>query len=574
MSGFQKMATQFLEARDFDALNKLIDTVDAKDKQLADEYYLLSLIEKGVSNAALEQPFDQYLEKYGSRVPLKNFITAARVKFELMKFDDALKIITENEIPREEIDATEIAVLCLFNLKHYEPGKALVDYLLSVDSQRIIYHEWNILFSFKLADYEGVLKSWERHEFFSYNFTQRISTLGFVIRSYMVFGRLDEAQKVYDDFGLESEIEDIDAAMFIADFEKQKGNFEKTIKILQRVKKKYPDIAEIRWNLSLCQLATGQLGDGWSNYEARWEWDDFTSPRRIFSAPRWNGQANLNGKTILIWGEQGIGDQLRFLTLLPNLLKDWPGARIILELDERLIKFTRTWFPEISKFWPMGLNDTIGVKKYDDLDYQIPSGSLPAIYFNDPKSLSRSSFRMLKASSGIKKQKLGTFATNHDLIVGVSWRSMLLTKQRIGDYVSAQAFKNLIAEMPQAVGFVILQYAITDEEKRLFRDMHNVYIPTADFLVEIDENAVYAGCCDLLVSCGTVVATMAGIFGIPVISWSKFDDATNLGQEQNPWFPNRYDIRVMPNWDKVVLMDRLKSILRKYIKSHEFREAE
>lgn len=565
MSEFKQNAMAFLERKDFNGLRKFLSETPEEHRKFADEISLLSLVEQGASNEKLERPLDNYISKYPGQVPLSNILTAAQIKFEMGKMEEALQLLSEQNVPQDNVSASEIAVLCLFNLKRYHPGKALVDYLLKINPSNPLYHEWNILFSYKLSLYQDVLSSWSLFLRLEGKFTQRIGVLGFVIRSYMTFGRLEEAQRVYDTHRLEQDIENIDAAMFIADFEKQKGNFEGCMDILESMRKKHPDVAEIRWNLALCQMASGKLKEAWKNYEARWEWVDFTSPKRTFDSPRWDGKTTINHKKILIWGEQGVGDQLRFLTLLPNLIADYPDAIIYLELDQKLIKLVRTWYPEVYEIWPMGLGDTRGVPDYSIFDFQIPSGSLPAIYCDNLRKLRSLKYRTMSVSKQKQSEILGEFREKYSTIVGISWRSMLLTKDRINDYVNAEAFKSLIAEAPTNVGFVLLQYAIQDEEKALFKEFDNVVIPTEDFLNEVDMNAVYAGSCDLLVSCGTVVATMAGIFNTPVISWCKFDDPVNLGQEQNPWFPNRYDIRVMPNWDKVVLMGRLKKILKKYL---------
>lgn len=569
MYEFKQNAMGYLNRNDFEGLRKFLVNTPDEYRKFADEISLLSMVEQGVSNEKLERPLDNYIAKYKGEVPLSNIVTAARLKFELGKMEEALDLLSKHDVPQEDTEASEIAVLCLYNLARHEPGKALVDYLLKKKSSNPLYHEWNILFSYKLYKHKDVLDSWESFVRLGGVFTQRVGVLGFVIRSFMAFGRLDEAQAVYEKHQLERDINNIDAAMFIADFEKQKGNFGRCKQILTSMKEKHPEIAEIRWNLALCQMASGDLKEAWKNYEARWEWADFTSPKRKFDAPRWDGSISLRGKKILIWGEQGIGDQLRLLTLLPSLLAEHDGAEVTLELDERLIKLVRTWFPEVVEIWPMGIDDTRGVPDYLNFDYQIPSGSLPALYFDDPSKFELTKYRTLSVSPERRVELLGEFNQEYQTIIGVSWRSMLLTRGRVGDYVNAQAFVDLIKKAPKNVGFVVLQYAITEEEKKLFDGIENVMVPDADFMNEVDMNAVYAGVCDLLVSCGTVVATMAGIFGVPVISWCRFDDPVNLGQDQSPWFPNRFDIRVMPNWDRVILMDKLSRVLNKYLTSSQ-----
>ena len=565
MHNFKQTAISLLERRDFPALERHLFDCPEEHRKFADEVSLLSLVEQKAPNEKLERPLDNYISKYSGEVPISNIVTAARLKYELGKLEEAVDLLIDNNVPRENTEATEICVLALFNLKRFQEGKELVNYLLAFAPNQPGYHEWNILFSYKLAKPTEVLESWASFTKLNGEFTQRIDVLSFVVRSYVSTGRIDDAQAVYDEYNLENELDDIHAAIFIADFEKAKGNLGKCETILKRVKEKHPEIPEIQWNLALCQLVSGNLVEGWENYEARWSWIDFSSPKRIFDAPRWDGNAGLNGKKILIWGEQGIGDQLRFLTLLPRLLSSHPDVDLTLEVDHRLIKLVRSWYPEVREIWPMGLNDTSGISEYSQFDYQIPSGSLPRLYFTHADSFETQERRFLKVSQTKKAALFGGFLEKYPRLVGVSWRSMMLTPDRIGDYVNVNGFKTLIDQAPRETGFVILQYAITDEEKQSLSMYPNVFIPDEDFLNEVDLNAVYAGACDLLISCGTVVATMAGIFGIPVISWCKFDDPVNLGQKYNPWFPNRLDIRVQPNWDRVVLVNMLSKTLNNYL---------
>mgnify|MGYP004170593247 FL=1 len=81
----------------------------------------------------------------------------------------------------------------------------------------------------------------------------------------------------------------------------------------------------IKWNLSLAQLRTGRFREGFKNYEIRWLWPDFPSPRRTFEKPNFNtiSEKDLAANTykkskIMVWYEQGIGDQLRFFSALPK----------------------------------------------------------------------------------------------------------------------------------------------------------------------------------------------------------------------------------------------------------------
>ena len=68
-----------------------------------------------------------------------------------------------------------------------------------------------------------------------------------------------------------------------------------------------PVFPECRWNRATLLLLEGNFKEGWPAYESRWQQPGFTLPP--YRQPRWDGSA-LGGKTILLWGEQGIGDTL------------------------------------------------------------------------------------------------------------------------------------------------------------------------------------------------------------------------------------------------------------------------
>ena len=71
------------------------------------------------------------------------------------------------------------------------------------------------------------------------------------------------------------------------------------------------------WNKALAILLSGDLLQGWSEYEWRWYADDLLMPtRRRFKQPRWDGSP-LDGQTILIYAEQGFGDTLQFARYVP-----------------------------------------------------------------------------------------------------------------------------------------------------------------------------------------------------------------------------------------------------------------
>jgi hypothetical protein len=94
-----------------------------------------------------------------------------------------------------------------------------------------------------------------------------------------------------------------------------------------------PDNAGARYNLALAQLLDGDFAEGWAGYEARWQTPHFRHARRDLDGPVWDG-APLPGKTLLLQGEQGLGDVLQFVRYAA--LAKRTRARVILRCRPRL----------------------------------------------------------------------------------------------------------------------------------------------------------------------------------------------------------------------------------------------
>jgi tetratricopeptide (TPR) repeat protein len=113
-----------------------------------------------------------------------------------------------------------------------------------------------------------------------------------------------------------------------------------------------PDFAEAQLNLAKVRLLTGDYGRGFAAYEARWESPTYLTTQlpRHRSRPAWDG-ANLAGKRILLWGEQGLGATLQFSRYIAPIAA--LGAEIILECDPALVELCQK-LPGIQQIVPRG----------------------------------------------------------------------------------------------------------------------------------------------------------------------------------------------------------------------------
>jgi tetratricopeptide (TPR) repeat protein len=160
--------------------------------------------------------------------------------------------------------------------------------------------------------------------------------------------------------------------------------------------------ANAHWNLSLCYLLKGNLKDGFREYEWRWESNGLQSSRRNYQIPLWLGEEPLLGKTILIYGEQGLGDYIqfsRYIELVARL-----GARVVLEVPSPLFKL-------MSNLKGVSILVIAG-EELPHVEYQCPMMSLPLAFKSELTNIP-AKIPYLSITEVKKDYWLGRKVTNH-----------------------------------------------------------------------------------------------------------------------------------------------------------------
>ncbi len=295
-----------------------------------------------------------------------------------------------------------------------------------------------------------------------------------------------------------------------------------------------------RCNLSLELLNNGQLEEGWALYESGF--DPFVpaqaarTPARRFLVPQWKGQP-IPGQRLLVWAEQGLGDEILFLSCLKDLLAT--GTDVILECAPRLVAVMARSFPTVkvrgSAFDPGNFNESV----FNDFDHHIPLGSLAGLFRQTLQDFDRS-LPYVVTDEAIKERfsrRLAGFEGK--LKVGICWRSGLLDATRNKHYSAIQDWGELL-KLPNCI-FVNLQYGDCEAELAEVEARFGISIlrwSDLDLKNDLDDVLALMDCLDLVVTAGTAVNPMAGSLGKATLLIQSDFAWTNLGTDHYPWFPN------------------------------------
>lgn len=102
-----------------------------------------------------------------------------------------------------------------------------------------------------------------------------------------------------------------------------------------------PEQNEARWDLALHELCAGDLQAGWEGYAYRWQHTRYAKWRYPLPYPQWSGE-DITGQHVLVWREQGVGDEIMFANCLPDLIAR--AGKVTFACTSRLVSlFTRSF---------------------------------------------------------------------------------------------------------------------------------------------------------------------------------------------------------------------------------------
>lgn len=302
--------------------------------------------------------------------------------------------------------------------------------------------------------------------------------------------------------------------------------------ILEQGIARYPGNANLRLQRALLALGGKYFEEGWREYEAR-----LMSPQRCYarlrSFPRWQGE-DLESKRLLVWGEQGFGDEIMFASCYPDVLAR--GAALTIECAADLAPLFARSFPGMG-IVPRALNGEQPVATREgDFDFECPAGSLPALL--------RCKIRdfpvhrgYLTAEPLLFNRLMRQFRSQGDApVIGIAWRGG--TKQTRAAARSL-SLARLLAALPLNSALVSLQYRLTESEADVLGELGAWFSLRDAGPTDFEQIAAATAACDVVVSVCSTAVHLAGALGRPCLALAPHVPEWRYGfYGSMPWYPS------------------------------------
>jgi tetratricopeptide (TPR) repeat protein len=308
-----------------------------------------------------------------------------------------------------------------------------------------------------------------------------------------------------------------------------------------------PDFAEAHINRSMLWLLLGNYANGWREYEWRSKHGGRgnSADERRFSEPRWSGEGQLAGKTILLYGEQGLGDTLQFCRYASSVAER--GARVVLEAHEPLLRVLSS-LAGVSELLPRG-------SPLPPFDCHCPLMSLPLACSTDLHSIPRAN-RYLTAEASTIAHWQARLGPSKKPRVGLAWSGNADHRR---DRLRSIALAELLDYLPEDIEYVSLQKDMRESDRRALQSSPHIS-SFVDEIADFADTAALCECLDLVVSVDTSVAHLSASLGRPTWILLPFvpDWRWLLDRSDSPWYPSVTLYRQTAATDWTGVLERLR----------------
>lgn len=347
-------------------------------------------------------------------------------------------------------------------------------------------------------------------------------------------GRPEEAIRRYER-ALELNPRDAETHYNLARALKTVGRASEALTAYERAIEIKPDHAAAHMLRGLLLLRKGDLAQGWSEYDWRWRKKD-ELPMPSLPQPQWRGES-LAGRTLFVFGEQGVGDEIMFASCLPDVISQ--AEHCVIECDARLTSLFRRSFPSATIRSRVAWGEHDWLSQVRPIDCQSPLGDLPRWLRPKIEDFPTTDHYLQVDPALVARWRDRVAALGPGFKIGISWRGASEHEQKYRRSIPLADWAPLL-NWPGA-RFVNLQYGkvateIAEVEKSLGVEIHDW--EDADPERDLDSLAAQMAALDLVITIGNTNAHLAGALGLRVWTLLPQSPSWRWGEagETTPWY--------------------------------------
>lgn len=332
------------------------------------------------------------------------------------------------------------------------------------------------------------------------------------------------------------------------------GRFEEMKQLYRRGLELNPESAGAQYNLALSLLTEGKYPEGWLRHEWRWDFRELHQRRRNFAQPQWRGE-KLNGETILLHAEQGLGDTMQFVRYAPLVAER--GGLVILEVQPRLQRLLE------------GIDGVERVLARGDalpeFAWHCPMMSLPLAFRTAVDTIPATTPYLRVDPAAVAAAWRDYPREDERLRVGLAWSGNPHYKGNQQRSIPLEELTAL-ADVSNAV-FYSLQFGEAAKQIAAVQDRFPV-IDACSRHEDFAETAAFAATLDLVISVDTSTAHLAGAMGLPLwVMLSHLPDWRWMSdREDSPWYPTARLFRQPAAEDWPAVVNAMRDALRNEFK--------
>ena len=316
----------------------------------------------------------------------------------------------------------------------------------------------------------------------------------------------------------------------------EQGDIERAVAAYGRAIQLDLEYVDARFNRTLARLLAGDFRQGWRDYALRFKRKG--QVQRNCPWPTWDG-SSLKEKSVLVFGEQGIGDEVMFASCLGEVSRQ--ASRCVVECDHRFARLLARSFPEATVFPRRTYSDLTWLGELERIDVCVAMGSLPMFLRGDLDSFPKHGGYLSPSAELRRGWKDRLEQLGPGLKIGISWQGGAETVSANRRTTDVVLWHKILAT--EGVHFINLQVGDVAAPLEAVRRQLGVRVhtwPNIEGNDDLDSLADRIASLDLVISAQNTNVHLAGALGVP--AWVAlplaYDWRWLLERSDSPWYPS------------------------------------